>query len=67
MTADIDRLDLELRSIPGVVTVGLTDGDPLLEVHVVALLDHVRDDVRERLQNAADLCPEPVTIDLRLA
>ena len=38
MTADLDRLDLELRSVPGVVAVGLegVDGGQLV-VQVVAL------------------------------
>ena len=64
MTADLDRLDLELRSIPGVIAVGLegTDAGPLV-VQVVALASLAPPDLRERVRRAVQVCPEPVSLE----
>ncbi len=64
VTADVDRLDIELRSVPGVVAVGLNgDGDQLV-VQVVAVAALAPHDVRERVRKAAETYPEPVSLEL---
>jgi hypothetical protein len=63
MTADLDRLDLELRSIPGVVAVGLEGDGPRLVVQVVALSQMAPPDLRERVRKAVEICPEPVGLE----
>jgi hypothetical protein len=64
VTADLDRLDLELRSVPGVVAVGLegVDGGQLV-VQVVALAALAPPDLRERVRKAVEICPEPVSLE----
>jgi hypothetical protein len=63
MTADLDRLDLELRSVPGVVGVGLEGDGPQLVVQVVALAALAPPDLRERVRRAVDSCPEQVSLE----
>jgi hypothetical protein len=63
MTADLDRLDLELRSVPGVVSVGLDSTGSTLVVQVVALAAVAPPDLRERVRKAVEICPEPVSLE----
>ena len=63
MTADLDRLDLELRSVPGVVAVGLEGDGPTLVVQVVALASLAPPDLRERVRKTVEICPEPVSLE----
>jgi hypothetical protein len=63
MTADLDRLDLELRSVPGVVAVGLEGDGPTLVVQVVALAALAPPDLRERVRKTVEICPEPVSLE----
>lgn len=63
MTADLDRLDLELRSVPGVVAVGLEGDGPNLVVQVVALAAVSPPDLRERVRKAVEVCPERVSLE----
>jgi len=63
MTADLDRLDLELRSVPGVIAVGLEGDGPQLVVQVVALAALAPPDLRERVRKAVEICPEPVSLE----
>jgi len=56
MTTDLDRLELELRSVPGIVAVGL-EGDAedqglLIQAVVVSSLAPA--DVRDRIQRIID-------------
>jgi hypothetical protein len=60
---DLDRLDLELRTVPGVVAVGLDEQDHRLVVQVVALASVAPPDLRERVQKVVELCPEPVALE----
>ena len=52
MTAELDRLDLELRCIPGVVAVGLDGDEGDLVVQVVVLPAITPPDVRERIRRS---------------
>ena len=63
MTADLDRLDLELRSVPGVVAVGLDSSGSQLVVQVVALAAVAPPDLRDRVRKAVEICPEPVSLE----
>lgn len=64
MTAELDRLDLELRSVPGVVAVGLEGDGPQLVVQVTALAALAPPDLRERVRRAVEACSEQVTLEL---
>ena len=50
MTAELDRLDLELRCIPGVVAVGLDGEENDLVVQVVVIAGRSPSDVRDRIR-----------------
>ncbi len=50
MTAELDRLDLELRCIPGVVAVGLDGEESGLVVQVVVISSLSQSDVRDRIR-----------------
>ena len=50
MTAELDRLDLELRCIPGVVAVALDGDETDLVVQVVVLSSLSQPDVRDRIR-----------------
>jgi multisubunit Na+/H+ antiporter MnhE subunit len=50
VTAELDRLDLELRCIPGVVAVNLGGEDTDLLVQVVVVPTLSPPDVRERIR-----------------
>jgi hypothetical protein len=63
VTADLDRLDLELRSVPGVIAVGLEGDGPRLVVQVVALAALAPPDLRDRVRKAVEICPEPVSLE----
>ena len=63
MTADLDRLDLELRSVPGVVCVGLEGDRGGLVVQVVALAALAPPDLRERVRKVVEICAEPVSLE----
>ena len=63
MTADLDRLDLELRSVPGVVCVGLESDRSGLVVQVVAMAALAPPDLRERVRRVVEVCPEPVSLE----
>jgi hypothetical protein len=52
MTAELDRLDLELRSIPGVVAVGLDHEPSGLVVQVVVIRSQASPDVRDRVRRS---------------
>jgi hypothetical protein len=55
MTADLDRLDLELRSVPGIIAVGFDrDARGELLIQVVAMSSTVTDDLRDRLRRIVD-------------
>ena len=56
MTTDLDRLELELRTLPGIVAVGLdrdAGGDGLL-VQVVVLATVAASDLRARIRRIVD-------------
>ncbi|MBA2280775.1 MAG: hypothetical protein M3527_10470 [Actinomycetota bacterium] len=63
--AELDRLDLELRSVPGVVAVGIegVDGGQLV-VQVVALASLASHDLSERVNKAVSICQQLVTLEL---
>jgi len=63
MTADLDRLDLELRSVPGVVAVGLEGDGAQLVVQVVALAALAPPDLRDRVRKAVDVNAEPISLE----
>jgi hypothetical protein len=67
MTTDLDRLDLELRCVPGVVAVGLDrdgDGGGLL-VQAVALASVAPSDLRARVRRVVDAnVREPVSLEI---
>jgi hypothetical protein len=70
MTTDLDRLELELRSVPGTVAVGL-DGDAEdqgLLIQAVVVSSMAPPDVRDRIQriieaNVADAARVEIVID----
>src|SRR5438094_10160413 len=66
MTTDLDRLELELRCVPGVVAVGLdrdSDGEGLL-VQAVVLASVAPPDLRARIRRVVDAnAREPVSLD----
>jgi len=66
MTTELDRLELELRSVPGVVAVGYSGEGERLAVHVVAVASRAVADLADRVQRAVHLCAEPVELDLLL-
>jgi hypothetical protein len=56
MTADLDRLELELRSLPGVVAVGFkrdANGEGLV-IQAVALSSTAPDDLHDRIRRVVD-------------
>ena len=67
MTTDLDRLELELRCVPGVVAVGLdrdSDGEGLL-VQTVVLASVAPQDLRARIRRVVDAnVREPVSIEI---
>jgi hypothetical protein len=67
MTTDLDRLDLELRCVPGVVAVGLdrdSDGGGLL-VQAVVLASVAPSDLRSRVRRVVDAnVREPVSLEI---
>ena len=55
MTADLDRLELELRSLPGIVAIGLerrADGE--LFIQAVVLASNASVDFREQIHRVVD-------------
>jgi hypothetical protein len=66
VTTELDRLELELRSVPGVVAVGFTEDGAAIAVHVVALSAVAPPNLQERLDRAVRLCAEPVELELRI-
>jgi hypothetical protein len=52
MKSEFDHLDLELRSIPGVVAVGFDEEDDDLVVQVVVLSTVAGRDIRDRLRRS---------------
>jgi hypothetical protein len=65
MTAELDRLDVELRSIPGVIAVGFDREDPGLVVQVVVTPAVSGHDLRERVRRVIRVnVREPVGIEL---
>jgi multisubunit Na+/H+ antiporter MnhE subunit len=50
MTAELDRLDLELRCIPGVVSVSLDGEEADLVVQVVVIASLSPPDIRDRIR-----------------
>jgi hypothetical protein len=51
MTADLDRLELELRSVPGIIAVGFDrDASGELRIQAVAMSSTVPDDLHDRLR-----------------
>ena len=66
MTTELDRLELELRSVPGVVAVGFNEDGAAIEVHVVALAALADSNLRERLDRAVRRCAEPGELELRV-
>jgi hypothetical protein len=67
MTTDLDRLELELRCVPGVVAVGLdrdSDGEGLL-VQAVVLASVAPQDLRARIRRVVDAnVREPVSLEI---
>jgi hypothetical protein len=67
MTTDLDRLELELRCVPGVVAVGLdrdSDGEGLL-VQAVVLESVAPQDQRARIRRVVDAnVREPVSLEI---
>ena len=67
MTTDLDRLELELRCVPGVVAVGLdrdADGEGLL-VQAVVLSSVAPQDLRSRIRRVVDAnVREPVSLEI---
>ncbi|MEY2451095.1 MAG: hypothetical protein QOD92_669 [Acidimicrobiaceae bacterium] len=67
MTTDLDRLELELRCVPGVVAVGLdrdSDGEGLL-VQAVVLASVAPSDLRARIRRVVDAnVREPVSLEI---
>jgi hypothetical protein len=67
MTTDLDRLELELRCVPGVVAVGLdrdSDGEGLL-VQAVVLASVAPPDLRARIRRVVDAnVREPVSLEI---
>jgi hypothetical protein len=66
VTTELDRLELELRSVPGVVAVGFKEDGAAIEVHVVVLAALAAPNLQERLERAVRLCAEPVALELRV-
>ena len=66
MTTDLDRLELELRCIPGVVAVGLDRDDTQgLMVQAVVLPAVAPADLRERIRRVVDSnVREPVSLEI---
>jgi hypothetical protein len=55
MTADLDRLELELRSVPGVIAVGFDlDAPGELLIQAVVMSSTVSDELRDRLHRIVD-------------
>ena len=67
MTTDLDRLELELRCVPGVIAVGLdrdADGEGLL-VQAVVLASVAPQDLRSRIRRVVDAnVREPVSLEI---
>ena len=67
MTTDLDRLELELRCVPGVVAVGLDrdrDGEGRL-VQAVVLASVAPPDLRSRIRRVVDAnVREPVSLEI---
>ena len=67
MPTDLDRLELELRCVPGVVAVGLegdSDGDGLV-VQAVVLSSAAPADLRSRVRRVLDAnVREPVSLEI---
>jgi hypothetical protein len=67
MTTDLDRLELELRCVPGVVAVGLdrdAAGHGLL-VQAVVMSNKAVPDIRARLRRVVDAnVREPVSLEV---
>jgi hypothetical protein len=67
VTTDLDRLELELRCVPGVVAVGLdhdSDGEGLL-VQAVVLASVTPQDLRARIRRVVDAnVREPVSLEI---
>ncbi len=66
MTADLDRLELELRFLPGVLSVGFerAAADDALLVQVVVVADRAAGDLRGRVRRITSTCGEPVQLEL---
>jgi hypothetical protein len=65
ITAEIDRLDIELRSIPGVVAVGIDEDDVGLIVQVIVVQAVAGLEVRERVRRTvATNVREPVSLEV---
>jgi len=63
--SDLDRLELELRCVPGVVAVGLDQNEGSLVVQVVVLRTVASTDVRERIRRAITAnVREPVDLEV---
>jgi hypothetical protein len=55
MTADLDRLELELRCLPGIVAVGLERGaDEELFIQAVVLSSNASVDFRDHIRRIVD-------------
>ena len=55
MTADLDRLELELRSVPGVIAIGFDrDAKGELLIQAVAMSSTAPDDVHDRIRRIVD-------------
>jgi hypothetical protein len=66
VTTELDRLELELRSVPGVVAVGFTEDGAAIQVHVVVLAGLAAPNLQERLDRAVRMCAQPVELELRV-
>jgi hypothetical protein len=55
VTADLDRLELELRGVPGVIAIGFDrDTGRGLLIHVVGLSSTAADDLRDQVRRIVD-------------
>lgn len=64
-TRPLDRLELELRRLPGVAGVGFTDDDDVLVVHVEAVLTSGLSALRRQVvQHARASVARPVVVDI---
>jgi hypothetical protein len=65
VNTDLDRLELELRCVPGVVAVGFDRDDSLLLIQTVVLRSISPPDLRARLRRVIDAnVREPVNLEV---